>query len=87
MDARGTHKRLNITLPGETVRLLDRVAAKGNRSRFLNDAVRFYVREVTRSSLRKRLRESAVRRAERDLELAEDWFHLDDEIWQRENAR
>src|SRR2546428_14019166 len=30
---RAMHRRLNITLPEETIRLIDRVAAKGDRSR------------------------------------------------------
>jgi CopG family transcriptional regulator / antitoxin EndoAI len=30
------HRRLNITLPEETVRLLDRVAKSGDRSRLID---------------------------------------------------
>jgi metal-responsive CopG/Arc/MetJ family transcriptional regulator len=33
------HRRLNITLPEETVRLIDRVAKKGERSRFIAEAI------------------------------------------------
>ena len=72
------HRRLNITLPEETVRLMDRVAKKGDRSRLISDAVRRYVRELGRAELRRRLREGARRRAERDRSLAEEWFALED---------
>lgn len=73
------HRRLNITLPDETVRLIDRVAKKGSRSRLISDAVRRYVRELGRAKLRRRLKEGARRRAVRDRELAQDWFALEDQ--------
>jgi len=77
------HRRVNITLPEETIRLLDRAAPKGNRSRLIAEAVRHYVRARGRAKLRRRLREGAMRRAERDRELVADWFSLDEEAWQR----
>jgi CopG family transcriptional regulator/antitoxin EndoAI len=79
-DAR-TYRRLNITLPQETVQLIDRVTAKANRSRFINDAVRHYVGSVGRKQLRERIRQGAVRHAERDLSMVEEWFAADAEAW------
>ena len=73
-------RRLNITLPERTVSLIDRVAGKGRRSRLIAEAVERYVEEEGRAKLRKRLREGAEARATRDLELAEDWFALDEEV-------
>lgn len=75
------YRRLNITLPDETVRLIDRVAARGDRSRLIAEAVTHYVGRTSRAQLRKRLKEGAVGRAERDLRLARDWFPLDEEAW------
>ncbi len=72
------HRRANITLPEETLRLIDRLVERGARSRFIDEAVRHYVRTVGRANLRKRLQEGARRRAERDLGLAEEWFALED---------
>ena len=60
------HRRVNITLPEETIRLLDRAAPKGNRSRLIAAAVRHYVGARSRALLRRRLRDGAIRRAERD---------------------
>jgi len=77
------HRRLNITLPEETVRLIDRVAAKGDRSRLIAEALTHYLRATGRSRLRKRLREGAIRRAQRDLRVAHEWFALDEEAWRR----
>ncbi len=75
------HRRINITLPEETVRLLERVAPRGDRSRLIAEAIRHYVEQIGRANLRKRLREGAIRRAERDLNLARGWFPLDEEAW------
>jgi CopG family transcriptional regulator / antitoxin EndoAI len=75
------HRRINVTLPKETVKLIDRVSQKGDRSRFIDHAIRRYIREVGRENLRKRLKEGALRRKLRDQELAEDWFLLEEEAW------
>ena len=75
------HQRLNITLPERTVRLLDRVAKCGDRSRLIAAAIERYVEEVGRAQLRRQLKEGAIRGADRDLGLAEAWFHLEEETW------
>ena len=78
------HKRLNITLPDATIRRMDRVVAKGGRSRLIAEAVENYIDSVGRANLRKQLKEGAIRRAKRDLELAEEWFHLEEEAWSKQ---
>lgn len=74
-------QRINITLPEETVRLIDRVTENGNRSRLIDEAVKRYVDEIGRANLKKHLKEGAIRRAERDLGLAEEWFSLEEGAW------
>jgi CopG family transcriptional regulator/antitoxin EndoAI len=76
-------KRINVTLSEGTVRLMDRVADKGQRSRLINEAVRRYVEDLGRQRLRKRLKAGALARADRDLALAEKWFTIDEQAWQR----
>jgi CopG family transcriptional regulator/antitoxin EndoAI len=76
------NKRLNITLPEQTVRLMDRVAGKGRRSNLIDRAVRRYVEQETRANLRKQLVESYEANAEMDLQLAEDWFPPEEQAWQ-----
>ena len=71
------HKRVNVTLPEETIQLIDRSANRGNRSRFIDQAVRYFVREHGRTQLRGLLEEGAERRAARDLAIAEEWFPVD----------
>ena len=75
------YRRINITLPERTLRLIDRAAEKGNRSRLIEAAVKHYIEAIGRANLRKRLREGALRRAERDLQLAREWFFLEEEAW------
>lgn len=82
-----TRQRVNITLPRETIHLIDRVTERGDRSRFLDEAVRFYVKEAGRANLRRLLREGAERRAERDLNLIQEWFPLEHEAWQKSGKR
>ena len=80
------NKRINITLPAETIQLIDRVTAKGGRSRLIDRAVKHYVEGLGRENLRRQLQQGAVEQAERDLQLAEDWFPLDEEAWASEKA-
>jgi CopG family transcriptional regulator/antitoxin EndoAI len=79
------NQRINVSLPEATLRLLDRVAGKGDRSRFIDEAVRYYIDEKGRRELKKRLKEGAIRRAPRDLQLTEEWFPLE-EVWNEGRA-
>ena len=78
------HRRINITLPEETVKLMDRVSRKGDRSRLINEAVRRYVREVGRANLREQLKAGYLHGAERDRHLVEEWFAIDEEAWRHD---
>lgn len=75
---RAMRRRINITLPEETVRLIDRVAKKGNRSRFLDALVRFHLGTKSRQKLRRELQAGYTRWAEQDRRVAEEWFELDE---------
>jgi CopG family transcriptional regulator/antitoxin EndoAI len=72
-------KRINIVLPDETVAVLDRVAAKGARSRFISRAVMYLVETEGKANLRERLKPEALAYAERDLAIAAEWFPLEEE--------
>lgn len=72
------NRRLNITLPEQTVRMLDRVAPRGQRSKLIDEAVTRFVKEQGRANLRRQLALGATARSERDRELAEEWFALPD---------
>lgn len=74
-------KRINIVLPDTTVAVLDRVATKGSRSRFIDRAVRHYVETRGRESLREQLKAGYAANAERSLAMAAEWFPIEEEAW------
>ena len=78
-----THKRVNITLPQETIQMIDRVTRQGDRSRLIDKAIKFYVDGVGKENLRKQLKEGAQVRSQRDREIADEWFLLEEEVWQK----
>ncbi|MEH2212897.1 MAG: pentapeptide repeat-containing protein [Nostoc sp.] len=57
--------------------------AKGDRSRFINEAVQYYITQKALINLREQLKEGAIQRAERDLGLVEEWFDLEEELCHR----
>ena len=71
------YERVNVSLPRETLSLIDRVTQKTNRSAFLDRAVRFYVAKGGISNLEKRLRIGAQARFKRDQSIAEEWFPVE----------
>jgi metal-responsive CopG/Arc/MetJ family transcriptional regulator len=78
-------RRINVSLSEEAVRLLDRMAPKGDRSRFLDDLVKRTARN--REAIRARLKEGYIKRAQRDRDEAAEWDPLTDEVWRREARR
>jgi CopG family transcriptional regulator / antitoxin EndoAI len=73
-------QHINIHLPDDTLVEIDRLAPQGDRIRFIGEAIRFYISETNKKSMRDLLKEGAIVRAERDLVLAQEWFLLDEEI-------
>ena len=74
------YRRINISLPADALRLVDRVTSKGDRSRFIAEAISHYAKATRKAQLRKRLREGAERRAERDRALAVEWAGSEHEV-------
>lgn len=80
---RTAYKRLNITLPESTVALLETVADKGERSVFIDTAIKSYIAQTNRENLRESLKKGAIARSERDLRLSEEWFETEEELWRK----
>ncbi len=76
-------KRINIVLPETTIRVMNRMAKPGERSRFIDRAVRHYIANCSAEALRARLEYTAVRDRDLDREVAEEWFAVDQEAWQQ----
>lgn len=79
--------RINIILPETTVAILDKVAAKGDRSRLIDRAIKQYVETQGRRKLREQLKQEALVNAERDLATAAEWFPLEEEAAHRAQVR
>ena len=74
-------------LPAATISVLDKVAVRGSRSEFIDRAIRHYVQSEGQKTLRERLKEEALAWADRDLEMAGEWFPLEEEAWRIERPR
>lgn len=75
-----TIKRVNISLPETTLEKIDALTEPGDRSRFIDQAVHFYVEAVGRKQLRQSLKEGAVRNNNRDTDIVAQWFHVDESV-------
>ena len=80
-------KRINVILPDKTLALLDRVAGKGDRSLFIDRAVRHFIETAGRANLRERLKREALENAGRDLAMAAEWLPLEEEAARRPEGR
>ena len=76
-------KRINVILSEDTLRTVDRMARPGQRSRFIQSAVEHYISTASPEALQERLKQAALRDRDLDLEIANDWFAVDQEQWQR----
>ncbi|OGF57348.1 MAG: hypothetical protein A2Z21_02370 [Candidatus Fraserbacteria bacterium RBG_16_55_9] len=74
-------KRINITLPPETVELLDRIAPE-NRSEFINQAVRMHSQRLFKARIRQQLKHAYAERAKEDFALAQEWEPIERELWE-----
>lgn len=81
------YRRLNVSLRRETVGLLDRLTTKGDRSRFIDVAIRRTARELSRARLRRLLEEDGRVNRDRDLAMVEEWAAVDAETWRGADMR
>jgi Arc/MetJ-type ribon-helix-helix transcriptional regulator len=76
-------KRINVVLPDAMVAMLDRIVSKGNRSRLISQAVLHYVKAQSTANLKKRLKQGALANAKLNLGIAEEWFPVEQQAWQK----
>lgn len=67
-------------MPKETVRLLDHHSERGERSHLIDEAVRFYLREIERAHIRRQLKAGALARSGRDVRLTSEWFRVEHNV-------
>ncbi|WP_310425579.1 hypothetical protein [Chamaesiphon sp. VAR_48_metabat_135_sub] len=75
------YQQINITLPQKTIELIDGLSDQEDRDRLIDEAINFYIIDRQKQSLQRQLREGAIHRSDRDLDLVEDWFNLEEEAW------
>ena len=75
------YQRINITLPARTIRLLAGATKKRNRSSFIAQAVETYHGSAEKATLRKLLIEGYRANAQSSIEMAKEWFPLEEEAW------
>jgi CopG family transcriptional regulator / antitoxin EndoAI len=71
---------VNIQLPDEIFHLLDELSSKGDRSSVVTAAIQHYVQFLQKESLREQVKAGAIERSDRDRQLTEDWFALEEEV-------
>ena len=77
------HKRINVSIPIETLQLLDEIAPPRKRSQFIAEAITQYVSEIKRLQLREQLRVGYLANAESDRQIAEEWFPIEQEVYEK----
>lgn len=63
------NQQLKITLPLNTIEKLNQIVAPENVNIFIDEAVNFYIKEINKKNLAQQLKEGAIKRAQRDLDL------------------
>jgi len=79
-------KRINIMLPEGTIAVLDRVAPRGDRSRFISAAVLYYVESKGKQSLREKLKAGYLANADENLKIATEWFPVEEQAWKKTHS-
>lgn len=74
-------EKVTLTLPSEVMDAVREEAEPRGYSKFIAEAVTYYIREQRRLALRERLIEGYQASAERDQALAEEWRPLENEGW------
>jgi metal-responsive CopG/Arc/MetJ family transcriptional regulator len=74
--------KVTLTLPSQVMDAVREEAEPRGYSRFIAEAVTYYIEEHRRLALRERLVKGYQATAERDQVLAEEWRHTEEEVWQ-----
>ena len=74
-------EKVTLTLPSEVMDAVREEAEPRGYSKFIAEAVTYYIQEQRRSALRERLIAGYQAEAERDQALAEEWRPAEEEAW------
>lgn len=74
-------EKVTLTLPSEVMDAVREEAEPRGYSKFIAEAVTYYIQERQRLALRERLIAGYQADAEQDQVLAEEWRHSEEEVW------
>jgi metal-responsive CopG/Arc/MetJ family transcriptional regulator len=74
-------EKVTLTLPSEVMDAVREEAEPRGYSKFIAEAVTYYIQEQRRLALRERLIAGYQASADHDQELAEQWRPLEEEVW------
>jgi hypothetical protein len=74
--------KVTLTLPVEVMDAVRKEAPPRGYSKFVAEAVTYFIEERQRRALRERLIAGYQARAGRDQTLAEEWRPLEEEVWE-----
>jgi CopG family transcriptional regulator / antitoxin EndoAI len=77
---------VNIQLSDEIFYLIDELSPNGDRSSVVTAAIQHYVQFLQKENLREQVKAGAIERSDRDRQMTEDWFTLEEEICQDQVA-
>ena len=80
-------EKVTLTLPSEVMRAVREEAEPRGYSKFIAEAVSYYIQERRRSALRERLVAGYQASAGRDQALAEEWRYAEEEVWREDVDR
>lgn len=83
MNTAKTAKRLNITLNPDTWDKFKIAVPRMERSKFIDYALRVYLARSKKENLRKKIKKEALNNASEDLKVANEWFRIDKEMWNK----
>jgi len=79
-------EKVTLTLPVEVMDAVREEAEPRGYSKFIAEAVTYYIQEQRRSALRERLVAGYQAGAGRDQRLAEEWRPSEEQVWQEHVA-
>jgi CopG family transcriptional regulator/antitoxin EndoAI len=83
MSTTRTMRRIIVTMPPDLLRQVEEMAAElnFNRSQFIRQALEAFLEEQRRRELRELLKEGYLYRAQESLEMAEEFYSVEQEAW------
>ena len=76
-------EKVTLTLPSEVMDAVREEAEPRGYSKFIAEAVTYYIQEQRRLALRERLIAGYQADVGRDQALAEEWRHAEEEVWRK----